>query len=234
MFSISTRSFVALAAGLVAFGGVQAASLTFTKLTGVTGGSVANTAVYRADLSSLGSGTFASLLVQDGGVIGGSAAGQFSGFDLDAAVLSSTLCNDATCAQGLVPSLLNYGSMFFTPGTQIAPADAKLFGTGPAGTSVDNAVATIGSFDGESIAGPGADGFVSLGLGGSLAINLTSPSAVSGLYLYIGEVGDNGEVAGGNIELRTTPAVPEPETYALMLAGLGAIGLAVRRRKSTH
>ena len=33
--------------------------------------------------------------------------------------------------------------------------------------------------------------------------------------------------AGGGI----TPAIPEPETYALMLAGLGAIGLVARRRR---
>ncbi|HMX16490.1 MAG TPA: PEPxxWA-CTERM sorting domain-containing protein [Rhodocyclaceae bacterium] len=32
-------------------------------------------------------------------------------------------------------------------------------------------------------------------------------------------------------DVRMTAAVPEPETYALMLAGLGALGAAVRRRK---
>jgi hypothetical protein len=29
----------------------------------------------------------------------------------------------------------------------------------------------------------------------------------------------------------TTAAIPEPETYALMMAGLGVIGFVARRRK---
>jgi hypothetical protein len=28
-----------------------------------------------------------------------------------------------------------------------------------------------------------------------------------------------------------TPAIPEPSTYAMMIAGLGLVGLALRRRK---
>jgi hypothetical protein len=33
--------------------------------------------------------------------------------------------------------------------------------------------------------------------------------------------------------LTLTPAVPEPETYALMLAGIGALGIVGRRRKAS-
>jgi hypothetical protein len=32
----------------------------------------------------------------------------------------------------------------------------------------------------------------------------------------------------------SVPAVPEPETYAMMMAGLGLMGFVVRRRKETR
>jgi hypothetical protein len=36
---------------------------------------------------------------------------------------------------------------------------------------------------------------------------------------------------GGNIAVTAVPAVPEPETYALMLGGLGALAFMARRQK---
>lgn len=36
---------------------------------------------------------------------------------------------------------------------------------------------------------------------------------------------------GGTVSLSTTPAVPEPATWALMILGMGAVGFAMRRRK---
>lgn len=41
-------------------------------------------------------------------------------------------------------------------------------------------------------------------------------------------------VADGDIGIGVTASVPEPESYALMLAGLGLVGFAVRRRTQTR
>ena len=122
----------------------------------------------------------------------------------------------------------------FTPGAQRAPADAKLFGTGVGGTTVNNTVATLGAFDAVSSVGVDATGFVSLGDGGSLAFNLTSVTSTNNLFLYIGEVGDNGEAAASNINLSDTPipVIPEPSTVALMLLGLGGLAAVARRGQS--
>jgi hypothetical protein len=208
--------------------------LTFTKLAGLTGGSPADTAVYVADLSGLTLAQIQSITIQDNSAGLGGSPGQFSGFDLDAIKLSTTLCADAACATGLTGlSVFDFTSgTVFTPGVQRAPADPKLFGTGPSGNTVDNSVATLADFDGNATTAiPGAAGFISMGDGGVLSFNLTSPVSTAGLYVYIGEVGDNGEVAAGSITA-SDRLVSTPEPGSILLLGTVAAGLlyGLRRR----
>ena len=212
-----------------------AVPVTFEQLTGVTGGNPAATAVFKADLSSIGIANILSMTITDDSAPDAGSPGQFSGFDLDAVILSTIDCDDAACAQGIAGlDVFNFSpaGTFFTPGLQRDPADPKLFGTGVTGNTVDNAVATLAALDGNSTTAlpptvPSAFGFVSLGDGGVLSFNLTSLVSTAGLFLYIGEVGDNGEVVDGSITVSDQPVVPEPALLALF--GLGLIGLSRRR-----
>ena len=63
----------------------------------------------------------------------------------------------------------------------------------------------------------------------------TTPAAVGHFSfgtsgVYFAEVLGNGDFAVDTIEFQTA-AVPEPETYALMLAGLAAVGFMARRNR---
>jgi hypothetical protein len=207
----------------------QATTVTFTQITGVAGGTPAATAIFRADLSGL-TGQIASVTIQDNSSPSAGAPGQFSGFDLDAIVLSSVMITDASAVASLTPNAtFNFATSMLTPGVQTPPTDPALFGT--IGGEVNNAVATLSTFDGNSTTAiPDAFGFVSLGVGGTLSINLTTPITISGPeYLYIGEVGNNGEVAASNVTVSST-AVPEPASIAMLGVGLLALAKSYRSK----
>jgi hypothetical protein len=86
-------------------------------------------------------------------------------------------------------------------------------------------------------------GAVSFGFGGNnITYSLLSSAAFSSYQLIFtpGSTGAyslsfsnaGGDNIGALLDNVTVTAVPEPETYAMMLAGLGLMGAVVRRRKS--
>ena len=143
-----SRSVVAAAAALVAVT-AHADPVSLVKLTGLVGSAPAiGTAVYKADLSTLAAASPPS-----------SSRQQLAARRLARPVQRLRPRRHQALDHQLRRCRLRVGragvsffdfvsGVVFTPGTQRAPADAKLFGTGPAGNTLDNAVATLGLFDG--------------------------------------------------------------------------------------
>jgi len=229
MHSILARSIAALAfAGSLA-GAAQAASVpvTFERLSGLAG--INGTSVFRADLSNLGLTDIISISLFDSNSGQGGSPGAFSGFDLDAIALSTTRATAASQMSGLVtlPAFdFTPAGTSFTGGTQRTPVAPKLAGTDASGLNLDPAAATPGSFDAVWF----NSGSLSLGDGGSIIFHLTAPVSTAGLYLYVGEVGNTPGENIGSVLVTAAP-VPEPGTWALMLAGLGLCSAFLRRRR---
>ncbi len=197
------------------------------------------TGILKADLSGLGLTQLASISLQDDGGSAGSP-GIWSGFDLAGIKLSLTDCLTAACADAL-PGLSVFdfdNKVLFSPGTQ-DPTGPPLNGPCLAGTSgvgctLDDSIATLGDFDALYNTATGANsGFLSLGRNGKIAFDLTSMVSLSGpsVYLYLGEVANNGEGLIGAVEISDIPAVPVPAAFWLFgTALIGFVGMSRRRK----
>ena len=85
------------------------------------------------------------------------------------------------------------------------------------------------------IVAPGSDSIYTVNPYTHYTYDLSSALSDGGTYvLRFGEVDNQGYFNQGvdNVSLTAVEVVPEPETYAMMLAGLGGLGLVTRRRKT--
>lgn len=130
----------------------------------------------------------------------------------------------------------SFGFSGNTP-TTTAPAGVAL----ASGSLINGSVSSIPTGDGLTFT-PSANAKLSFNVAAGQEAFFESPSPFYNLALTAFtnttsevEAFDGGfriRQGGGSFNFTSTPPVPEPQTYAMLLAGLGAVGFVARRRRT--
>ena len=127
----------------------------------------------------------------------------------------------------------NFGGGLITNKTGVADVTA-VSGAVPAGNLVFSFVDTAMAQSVGNGGNPSDVVYASYAILGTFAGGVFTPYTKGGLYDLVLGFNDglrsDADFDDLVVGLKLTPAVPEPQTYALLMAGLGAVGFVARRR----